>query len=682
MKRVAWILIVLSLLTTSRAAVPATMNVQGRVTVDGTNFTGTGQFKFALLGYSDAETRQATATAVLTGTFVTSVNVGDGGLGYVSAPAVSFTGGGGSGAAATATVSGGQVTGIEVTSAGSGYTSAPSVVIDPPPAPPVFETLWSNDGTGVDGGEPSTSISIAVNKGLYSVQLGDATVAGMAALPATTFDNEVAAIRTWFSDGVNGFSVLSPDQKIASVPYAMRTHGPSSGQWTTAVDTNVLLQSGQWLRISEPGPTIVYLPNPIPADFHARIEGANWELPIAGSLLDPTTATPAGPNAGLTAIASSADGEKLVAVGFRGQFYTSSDGGGTWIRRLVGDFPDWTDWVSVASSADGAKLLAAAEDNQLYISADSGATWAPVGDYGNWIAVASSADGAKLLAAEFGGRLFTSDNGGTSWTARESSRGWEAVASSADGSKLIAADSWGQLHTSVDSGTNWTASGPEGQWSAVASSADGSKLIAAERSGPIYTSVDSGTNWIARESSRNWNDVTSSADGKILWAADAANWSGAGGGLYTSADSGATWVTKGATMKCRKLALSSDGMTGFASTGGGLLYKSTDGGETWTSFSPQLYSQEWGVEGFSPTLCELFGTKTGQLRIYGSVQYIPYGYGYVVSQADSQLRLVRYLGLQDYLADQQAIQTATCAVTSGRKVLLSGKWLAANLGGG
>ena len=49
------------------------------------------------------------------------------GVGYTSAPSVSFTGGGGTGAAATATISGGAVTAVTITNAGSGYTSAPTV---------------------------------------------------------------------------------------------------------------------------------------------------------------------------------------------------------------------------------------------------------------------------------------------------------------------------------------------------------------------------------------------------------------------------------------------------------------------------------------------------------------------------------------------------------------------------
>ena len=61
---------------------------------------------------------------------VTAITLGSGGVGYTSAPAVSLTGGGGSGATAEATVSGGVVTKITITNAGMGYTTAPTVVLN------------------------------------------------------------------------------------------------------------------------------------------------------------------------------------------------------------------------------------------------------------------------------------------------------------------------------------------------------------------------------------------------------------------------------------------------------------------------------------------------------------------------------------------------------------------------
>ena len=71
-----------------------------------------------------------TITTATTGT-VHQVALGSGGSGYAIAPAVSFTGGGGTGAAAFATVAGGVITSITVTNPGSGYTSVPTVVITP-----------------------------------------------------------------------------------------------------------------------------------------------------------------------------------------------------------------------------------------------------------------------------------------------------------------------------------------------------------------------------------------------------------------------------------------------------------------------------------------------------------------------------------------------------------------------
>ena len=66
------------------------------------------------------------------GGYVSAVALIQGGSGYVEAPGVSFSGGGGSGAAATATISGGVVTGVTVSNNGSSYETAPTVTIQVP----------------------------------------------------------------------------------------------------------------------------------------------------------------------------------------------------------------------------------------------------------------------------------------------------------------------------------------------------------------------------------------------------------------------------------------------------------------------------------------------------------------------------------------------------------------------
>jgi len=192
---------------------------QGRVLDNGTNFNGIGQFKFALVTSTNS-TRQATATANVNGGFVTSYNVVDGGSGYSSAAAVTISGGGGSGATAAATVSGGVVTGIAANNPGSGYTSTPTVTIAAPPNTLSYTTYWSNDGTSVAGSEPSAAASLSVANGLFTVVLGDTTLANMAAISASLFAQSNLQLRIWFNDGVNGSTVLSPVQNLTPAPYA------------------------------------------------------------------------------------------------------------------------------------------------------------------------------------------------------------------------------------------------------------------------------------------------------------------------------------------------------------------------------------------------------------------------------------------------------------------------------
>lgn len=82
-------------------------------------------------------------------------------------------------------------------------------------------TYWSQDGTSVNGGEPTGLLKLDVTNGLYSILLGDATLTGMDALPSSVFQNSDVHLRVWFNDGSSGFQQLTPDQRIAAVGYAM-----------------------------------------------------------------------------------------------------------------------------------------------------------------------------------------------------------------------------------------------------------------------------------------------------------------------------------------------------------------------------------------------------------------------------------------------------------------------------
>lgn len=205
---------------------------QGHITDNGTNFAGTGLFKFALVTSTNFN-HQATATAVMGGVspneFVSQCNVINGGSGYTTAPAVTFSGGGGSGATATANVSGGAATTpLTVLTPGSGYTSAPTVTMAPPPPNISYTTYWSNDGTSSQGSEPTAAVSVSVTNGLFTVVLGDTTLANMTAIDTSLFAQLNLQLRIWFNDGVNGFATLNPPQNLTPTPYAIQAMSAKS----------------------------------------------------------------------------------------------------------------------------------------------------------------------------------------------------------------------------------------------------------------------------------------------------------------------------------------------------------------------------------------------------------------------------------------------------------------------
>ncbi len=215
----------------------AIFTYQGHISDDGSNFTGAGQFKFALVTGTNLSV-QATAVATNTSGFITGIGVVNPGHGYTTAPAVTINGGGGSGATGTATISGGEVTAIKVNDAGSGYSSSPTVLIAPPPANIDYTTYWSNDGTGVSGSEPSNAVFVPVSDGSFTVILGDTNQANMMAIPLTLF-SAVSNLQllTWFNDGVDGFAMLTPAQPLTPTPYAISALTAASSATATFAAT-------------------------------------------------------------------------------------------------------------------------------------------------------------------------------------------------------------------------------------------------------------------------------------------------------------------------------------------------------------------------------------------------------------------------------------------------------------
>jgi N-acetylneuraminic acid mutarotase len=84
-------------------------------------------------------------------------------------------------------------------------------------------TYWSNDGTSTNGTEPNSGVALPVINGLFNVLLGDTSLTNMTqALTASVFSGSERYMRVWFSADSSIYQLLTPDQRIASVPYALQ----------------------------------------------------------------------------------------------------------------------------------------------------------------------------------------------------------------------------------------------------------------------------------------------------------------------------------------------------------------------------------------------------------------------------------------------------------------------------
>lgn len=89
---------------------------------------------------------------------------------------------------------------------------------------------WKNDGT-TTAEAPVAAVSLPVNKGLFSVQLGDAAIANMGTINSTVLSNAGIKLRVWFNDGVTGFQKFEPDTEL--VGYRIGSQGANEGAGVT-----------------------------------------------------------------------------------------------------------------------------------------------------------------------------------------------------------------------------------------------------------------------------------------------------------------------------------------------------------------------------------------------------------------------------------------------------------------
>lgn len=304
------------------------------------------------------------------------------------------------------------------------------------------------------------------------------------------------------------------------------------------------------------------------------------------------TQTSAPTNNSWQSIASSADGNTLVAVSggssSSGQIYSSTNGGLIWATNSA----PAANWISVACSADASHLIAGASGGMIYTSTNSGAAW-QTNSAGNnhWYEVACSADGSRL-AASGPAFIITSTNGGTTWVSNRFTYEMPGLRPSADGTRLMAGDSVGSMVASTNSGANWSRiASVSGYVNSIAVSADGTRWAVATGTG-IFTSTNLGATWKTNSvPSYDWRSIASSADGNKLIACGGSDL------IYISTNGGASWQSNGFPSKYLSYPLSS-------------VTSSADGTKLATTFTV-IGGGIWGAQSISQPQLKVCGSSVG-----------------------------------------------------------------------
>jgi FtsP/CotA-like multicopper oxidase with cupredoxin domain len=178
---------------------------------------------------------------------ITGVDVTANGSGYTTAPTVTFTGGGGSGAAARAQIAAGQVTAVILSNAGAGYTSAPTVgftggggtlaaataTVSSGPYPAAYPNTYSPIGNNSLTFSPPGATTVGsvnvTNAGSGYTSLPTVAFSGGGGSGATAVVSAIAAGR------VTGITVTAQGTGYTSAPTVTISGGGGSGATGTAV---------------------------------------------------------------------------------------------------------------------------------------------------------------------------------------------------------------------------------------------------------------------------------------------------------------------------------------------------------------------------------------------------------------------------------------------------------------
>lgn len=233
-------------------------------------------------------------------------------------------------------------------------------------------------------------------------------------------------------------------------------------------------------------------------------------------------------------IATTPDGQIVVAVATNGAMERSVDQGVNWAPMAsIG-----ANVESIGMSSDGQRILAVRDQagGTVHVSTDGGTTFSPVAGLptgGRWISAVVSADGQKMVASQNGtvmsARTVLSTDGGTTWTTLTTPTGMHWVTLSADGTTLVGIThrngSDNTVYVSKDDGVTWVARlvlplANAGNLLRVAVSGDGKTILANTFDGKSWVSFNGGTNWGDNNLNGYWYGAAVSRDGTRFYLGD------------------------------------------------------------------------------------------------------------------------------------------------------------------
>lgn len=235
-------------------------------------------------------------------------------------------------------------------------------------------------------------------------------------------------------------------------------------------------------------------------------------------------------------IASTQNGDHLVAIADGKGIYSSKDHGLNWIPSSA---PPLT-WNKVSISKDGKFVAATALQDGVYISNNEGLDWkkANLEDSDEWYSVKMSADGKYLFAGTSAG-IYRSVDFGETWEKTLNVIGnWHALSMDSTGKRGIVVGMEGGIFLTSDYGFSWSPSQSQfsGEWVDVSCDNAGAKCALVGTNERIYISKDYGVEWEPAVSEQKaWKSITSDASGNYFAAAADQD------KIFVSADAGSSW---------------------------------------------------------------------------------------------------------------------------------------------